>query len=393
MKSGRRGITKEQSAMLQGVAILFMIYHHFFSEPEIYGGSLHFWNDAFVTRLAWFGKICVGLFAFVSGYGMSRVLDRYAGGVKGRREEQGIREIFGEFRTCISKAWRLVMKFWIVLSCFMAFYFLTGRRIFDLKEFLMNLFCIRTSYNGSFWYVEQYGKMLLLLPLIQVFLDGLRDGAIRRNSNAPAGEKSDEKKLYVKSWMGLYGALAVFFLIAIVCGGSFEGFRLRLLWLINCFRPAFFLVFLVGYGMARYRAYELAFQLFERFPKLLSGMSGMMLVGVVLALRIGLADSAAYAKLDFLFVPVFVLGMCLVMDLMPHIRKALGWLGSMSVWMWLIHLFIYDLTKDMILSVVSSHMLFYLLEVFLSVLAAMGCAWIQKGIGRLRNMQKRPGNG
>ena len=33
----KNGITKEQSKMIQGLAILMMLYHHLFSTPEIFG--------------------------------------------------------------------------------------------------------------------------------------------------------------------------------------------------------------------------------------------------------------------------------------------------------------------------------------------------------------------
>ena len=33
----KNGITKEQSKMIQGLAILMMLYHHLFATPEIFG--------------------------------------------------------------------------------------------------------------------------------------------------------------------------------------------------------------------------------------------------------------------------------------------------------------------------------------------------------------------
>ena len=62
----REGITRQQSYVIQGAAILLMLWHHFFSDIQFCGDKLFFWNSEVVWRAAWFGKICVALFAFVS---------------------------------------------------------------------------------------------------------------------------------------------------------------------------------------------------------------------------------------------------------------------------------------------------------------------------------------
>ena len=63
-------MTKRQSAVLQGVAIWMMLYHHLYSEAAEYESLFPFLQADAVRRIAWFCKICVGIFAFVSGYGM-----------------------------------------------------------------------------------------------------------------------------------------------------------------------------------------------------------------------------------------------------------------------------------------------------------------------------------
>ena len=155
MKMEAQGITKEQSACLQGVAILLMIHHHFFNDLSIYGEALSFWNPAVAVRVAWFGKICVGVFAFVSGYGTCKVLKKSGE---------------SSLRVCSRQVLYLLLRYWCVLILFMGLFFALGIRTFEAKEFLLNFFCIETTYNGAFWYVQQYVIMMILMTLFEGFL-------------------------------------------------------------------------------------------------------------------------------------------------------------------------------------------------------------------------------
>ena len=69
----KTAFTKENSAALKGIAILMMVFHHCFADPSRY--------EAFSTNFAPFGehwvclvsytfKMCVSLFAFVTGFGL-----------------------------------------------------------------------------------------------------------------------------------------------------------------------------------------------------------------------------------------------------------------------------------------------------------------------------------
>lgn len=64
-------ISKEQTTILKGIAILIMIYHHFFGlyaipniQPEKCGAFFEFCN-----QYAYYGKACVSIFVMITGYG------------------------------------------------------------------------------------------------------------------------------------------------------------------------------------------------------------------------------------------------------------------------------------------------------------------------------------
>lgn len=72
-------ITKQDSKLIYGLAILFMILHHTLQFPEYF--DYHYipvleigsWNgDMFLGKL---GHLCVPLYAFISGYGLTLSLN------------------------------------------------------------------------------------------------------------------------------------------------------------------------------------------------------------------------------------------------------------------------------------------------------------------------------
>ena len=57
-------LSKEDTASVKGIAILFMLWHHLFLNVPDYGTLTH--------SMAIVAKVCVALFLFVSGYGLTK---------------------------------------------------------------------------------------------------------------------------------------------------------------------------------------------------------------------------------------------------------------------------------------------------------------------------------
>lgn len=69
----RNYLDKSASAALKGVAILLMLFHHMYRKPSMfdkYGLSFAPFEQANVVDFAIVCKICVSIFAFISGYGL-----------------------------------------------------------------------------------------------------------------------------------------------------------------------------------------------------------------------------------------------------------------------------------------------------------------------------------
>lgn len=69
-----KDITKKDSAIIKGIAILILMCHHNFRKAGLFQGyEISFWpfTQNFIIDISYFFKISVGIFLFVSGYGLT----------------------------------------------------------------------------------------------------------------------------------------------------------------------------------------------------------------------------------------------------------------------------------------------------------------------------------
>lgn len=342
----KEGITRKQSSVIQGAAILLMFWHHFFSDLELYGGRLLFWNREAVWRGAWFGKICVGLFAFVSGYGMFYVMGRSG-------ENRFFPRLLQDYKIVLHRLFSLYRKYWLVFFLLPGIELIAGVREFEAGEFFGNLFAFSSTYQSTWWYMGQYVKMFLLLPLLELFFLALPN-------------REERKKRIV-----FYGALLAAGVLLTAAGLILY----RPLWdfllqMAKNLRISFFLPFCVGFLTARFRIYQWLAEKQEKTGRAWTTATAALALVLTVAVRVKLSDYAAYAEVDFLLVPVFVYGFLTLSALAPPLEKALAWFGRHSVYMWLLHGWIYSHMWVWLTEYVHSALLFYVILLGLSAAAA-----------------------
>lgn len=166
------GLKKEDSAALKGVAVLMLVFHHCYRTAEKFEGYDVLFRGLSaeqVITLAQFGKICVAIFAFVSGYGL---MHGYFSKVKKRSP----RAIFPW--TC-SHLISTASGFWFTAVIFYLLYFLRdgsfqkwGDTIFEklfavgMDAFGISKLLGTKSLNGSWWYMSAAIVFILLFPLL-----------------------------------------------------------------------------------------------------------------------------------------------------------------------------------------------------------------------------------
>lgn len=153
-------ITRQQTSLLKGVAILFMLFHHLFFFQERLSPSVivyyPFFHGSIENTLAGFGRVCVPIFLFLSGYGFGMGKPRGYGGLA-------------------KKALEVYSRFWLVFVLFVPLgailFNQTGRYDLSMPGLLLNITALDTSYNPEWWFLILYVAYLFSLTLLQKMND------------------------------------------------------------------------------------------------------------------------------------------------------------------------------------------------------------------------------
>jgi len=160
-------ISKSDSEYIKGIGLLFMYIHHLFvsqNKMMVYTlyTPIHIYDNIRLELLVGeFGKICVPMFLFLSGYGFASIGKKHVS-------------------YYLNKIFRFFQVYWfyfVVFILFAPFVFLilshfniiggyTFRFYFNIYEFFENFFAISHSYNGAWWFAEIYLGIILVTPLI-----------------------------------------------------------------------------------------------------------------------------------------------------------------------------------------------------------------------------------
>lgn len=157
------------SNVLKGIAILIMLCHHLFLRPEMYP-----YNDIFihghgiVHEIAIMCKVCVAIFVFVSGYGLT---EKY-----GQSSTIRLKDFYWKIFT------KLMLNYWFVWLIFVPISvlwlgptfaesygndkFLYGRVILDFWGIVNWLGPAVYNYNGAWWFYGCIIGLYLLYPVL-----------------------------------------------------------------------------------------------------------------------------------------------------------------------------------------------------------------------------------
>ncbi|CAM4224194.1 acyltransferase [Bacillus luti] len=150
-------ISKSDTKMLKGAAILLMLLLHLFGRKEVngmYETFLTINGTPLIYYLALFGDACVPIYCFVSGYGL------YVFFYKEQRLDVS--------RNCM-RILKLLMNYWVVLVLFIIVGFFAGKsEVFSggIISFFLNVFVLSSSYNGAWWFLQTYIILVFLAPLL-----------------------------------------------------------------------------------------------------------------------------------------------------------------------------------------------------------------------------------
>ena len=165
------GFSKRDSLSVKGAAILLMLCLHCFRVPELYAGfpvSFAPFPEDLVNRICTYGKVCVGIFVFISGYGLSKIY-----------RDTPDRDLS---KTCLNRYLKSIRAFWpIYLLCLLAGMVIDGRtvRLYCSDgpvSSVLNLLSGALGLNHLFrtpmfvnewWYLSAMVVFIFITPLLQ----------------------------------------------------------------------------------------------------------------------------------------------------------------------------------------------------------------------------------
>lgn len=147
-------ISKRLSAFIKGVAIILMLLHHLFAYAERYPESINIisiFNNIKVEQIiGQFGKYCVPLFLFISGYGFSLSTSSKT-----------------PPKYYINKIVKFFISYWVVFFIFVPISYFYSQWDFvrlDSYNLLLNFFALSSSYNHEWWFALPYLLLIGLTP-------------------------------------------------------------------------------------------------------------------------------------------------------------------------------------------------------------------------------------
>jgi peptidoglycan/LPS O-acetylase OafA/YrhL len=332
----------QKTYIAKGIAICLMFVHHLFVFKErLINGNTYYqvlpFFDAEV-RLGYFGKICVSVFLFLSGYGM----------------------FLGYFRSqkspisyALRKLKEFYLTYWVYFLCFVpiGILFFKNVTLWDSSEirystepliFLANFLGLSSRYNQEWWFVSVFIILLLVSP---IYL------------------KLTEKSPFLLAFISLFGFSLNHELDRYI---DYQVF----FWQIS---------FALGMLCAKGNFFEST--LIERFDK----SAAMSLTAIlVLTFLMHRQFDSLKVNYDFLLTPFFVYA-SVQLAVRLNLSKIFACLGKYSFPLWLTHsFFCYYYFQDFVYSLKWSPLVFIVLT-SLSLISVVGIentrSWVMQ-VGR-----------
>lgn len=289
-------ISREEATLIQGVAVMLMVFHHLFAFPErvsvSYALVFEFELLHIETLLSYFGRICVSIFAFLSGYGLYKKMSGFV------RENRF--SIIAGYKSILRQMLKFIIRYWLVLTVFITAGYFLNVYMFDGQTLAKHFLGLSSAYNAEWWYVRFYLELLLVFPLLY--------WAMR----------------FPAKWLEERWSAVLIWISVLVLSIGWDRIDV-------CYLSAVTGMMCAGTGLFEWAAGKMS-----KVHGLLTGTAAVLLVGVIL-LRTRLG-----AACDFLFASVFVFAMGALLKttfFQRSVNVALRPVGRYATYIWLTHTF------------------------------------------------------
>lgn len=172
--------SKYDSAAIKGIAICMMLFHHCFLSGRFDDYSVIFapFSQTQIVHMASFFKICVSLFAFVSGYGLYISYKNNSKSTSVWLKERLIRLLSG-YCFIVILSW---ITCWSIDPAYLeSIYFSSQNIIVGLLRLIIEFFGLSnffgvTLLNGDWWYISAAIIFVLITPFMMKIFKSFGSG-------------------------------------------------------------------------------------------------------------------------------------------------------------------------------------------------------------------------
>ncbi len=302
--------------ILKGIAVIFMFVHHMFTFPRWYIDSISYSElKEFAAFFCSPFKVCVGIFAFLTGYGYFFTKDK-------------------NLRYSLRKISMFLIKYWSIYIPLLILAVVLGCYKFQLMDFVLELFALKRPIMFFCWYVYFYIVAMLIFPILL---------CLTRNN--PIG-------------IALGGMVVLNYLCSLLLQCLADDMARNV---VSDFRT-WFPCIVIGYLFAQLDIYH---RVFERTTKLIKAKCVLVIVWIVMVLisfvsrhynayqnigemSFGVWNLYLRINMDIIYVPIFIYGIVKLIKLIPFERPLhiLTELGKYSACMWFWHCIFFNVCKE-----------------------------------------------
>ncbi len=138
-------LSKEDTSIIKGVAIIMMLLHHLWGFPQ-YAHGIEI--PDLLVKIGKSGKMCVAIFMVLSGYGLW---------VSSETKSQF--NLLLRIKKLYYRYWKVAIPFSLIGICI-------GYYEFHIEDVLGTIVCITQPYNGTWWYIFTYAIILCIFPIL-----------------------------------------------------------------------------------------------------------------------------------------------------------------------------------------------------------------------------------
>ena len=297
---------KDDTKIMKALAIILMLYHHLYAFPYRISYdyiSLFKYNDKTISFfIGDFGKICVCIFIFLSGYGTYYVYKNNTNDL--------IKKKLKSLYKCFLRVFIIAIPISLLLH--------DKQVVFGFKELLYNITGWSTTYNGEWWFIMPYVFLIIMSPLIIKIVNKYTNN------------------MYISFIvLIIYQLLLVNYYPKLLALPVFDKYRLTNIY-VNTTRTFYLLsTYVCGMLFSKYK-------LLDKVKEKLTGsfiytIVSIIVIGIIFILRRRLWEY----DIDLIFAPLFIISMTIILSnsIFKIPNKVLLKIGKESTNIWLIHSF------------------------------------------------------